>query len=74
MAIATIDTTGTLNDLATMSALEAEDRKKRLRNYIVRRFGTPEDIAAMVTFLVSPLSPWITGQTYPVNGGYTVNQ
>ena len=74
VAIATIDTTGTLNDLATMSALEAEDRKKRLRNYIVRRFGTPEDIAAMVTFLVSPLSPWITGQTYPVNGGYTVNQ
>jgi 2-hydroxycyclohexanecarboxyl-CoA dehydrogenase len=28
----------------------------------------------MVTFLASPLTTWITGQTYPVNGGYTVNQ
>ncbi len=53
---------------------EAERFKKQMSNYIIRRFGRPDDIAAMATFLASPRSEWITGQTYPVNGGYTVNQ
>jgi 3-oxoacyl-[acyl-carrier protein] reductase len=44
-----------------------------LKNYVVRRQGTPDDIAAMVCFLASDLSSWITGQTYPVNGGYTLS-
>jgi 3-oxoacyl-[acyl-carrier protein] reductase len=44
-----------------------------LKQYIVRRRGEPDDIAAMVCFLASDLSSWITGQTYPVNGGYTLS-
>jgi 3-oxoacyl-[acyl-carrier protein] reductase len=52
---------------------EAEARqKKALSQYIIRRRGEPEDVAGMVTYLVSPLASWITGQTYPVNGGYTL--
>jgi NAD(P)-dependent dehydrogenase (short-subunit alcohol dehydrogenase family) len=43
-----------------------------LKQYIVRRRGEPDDIAAMVCFLASDMSSWITGQTYPVNGGYTL--
>jgi NAD(P)-dependent dehydrogenase (short-subunit alcohol dehydrogenase family) len=42
-----------------------------LKRYVVRRRGLPRDVAAMVTFLVSPQAEWITGQTYPVNGGYS---
>jgi NAD(P)-dependent dehydrogenase (short-subunit alcohol dehydrogenase family) len=45
----------------------------RLSQYIVRRRGEPADVAAMVTYLASPLASWITGQTYPVNGGYTLS-
>ena len=30
-------------------------------------------MAGMVTYLASPLASWITGQTYPVNGGYTLS-
>jgi NAD(P)-dependent dehydrogenase (short-subunit alcohol dehydrogenase family) len=51
-----------------------EAQKQRLRPYIIRRRGEPEDAATMITFLASPVAGWITGQTYPVNGGYTVNQ
>ncbi len=54
---------------------ENEDLAKRvLKNYIIRRFGEPSDVAAMVTFLASNAAGWITGQTYPVNGGFSVNQ
>ena len=52
---------------------DSEEGRKRLRAYILRRYGMPEDIAPMVTLLASPMASWITGQTIPVNGGYTVN-
>ena len=42
-----------------------------MEKYIIRRPGQPEDIANMVQFLASDASPWITGQVYPVNGGFT---
>lgn len=47
--------------------------RKILSNYVIRRFGEPNDVAAMVTFLSSPSAGWVTGQTYPVNGGFSVN-
>jgi 3-oxoacyl-[acyl-carrier protein] reductase len=42
-----------------------------VKKYVIRRRGLPSDIAAMTAFLASPLAEWITGQTYPVNGGYS---
>jgi len=48
-------------------------KKKILERYIIRRLGQPSDVANMVLFLASDASSWITGQTYPVNGGYTVS-
>ena len=49
----------------------ASDRSKaQLSRYVIRRFGRPDDVAAMVVFLCSEAGSWITGQTYPVNGGY----
>ena len=37
----------------------------------IKRAGEPEDIAAAVLFLTSPAASWITGQTLPVDGGFT---
>jgi len=58
---------------ATASATEdAERLKKMLRPYVIRRLGEPADAAALILFLASDASSWITGQTYPVNGGYAL--
>jgi NAD(P)-dependent dehydrogenase (short-subunit alcohol dehydrogenase family) len=35
------------------------------------RYGRPEEVAAMMCFLVSDLASYCTGQTYVVDGGYT---
>jgi NAD(P)-dependent dehydrogenase (short-subunit alcohol dehydrogenase family) len=73
IALGTMNTFGQGANIAdTPEAQEAQNR--RLRPYIIRRIGEPEDPAGMITFLSSPLANWITGQTIPVNGGYTVNQ
>jgi NAD(P)-dependent dehydrogenase (short-subunit alcohol dehydrogenase family) len=37
--------------------------------YPLRRLGTPEDVAALVGFLVSDAAAWITGETVRVDGG-----
>jgi 3-oxoacyl-[acyl-carrier protein] reductase len=42
-----------------------------LRRYVIPRFGSPSDAAAMVTFLASEAAEWVTGQTIGVNGGYS---
>ncbi len=46
--------------------------KERLSHYIIRRFGRGNDVAAMVLLLCSDAGEWITGQTIPVNGGYSL--
>jgi NAD(P)-dependent dehydrogenase (short-subunit alcohol dehydrogenase family) len=46
-------------------------RKAMMANYLVRRPGDPDDPAWVIAMLASPNSAWITGQTIPVNGGYS---
>ena len=59
--------TGTIEDaFARNPALEA----KLSRPYTVPRLGRPEDPALLVALLCSEAGAWITGQVYPVDGGY----
>lgn len=37
------------------------------------RLGVPRDIAGAVLFLTSSAASWITGQTLPVDGGFTIS-
>lgn len=48
-----------------------ERYKRIMEKYVIRRPGKPTDIANMALFLASDASDWITGQTYPVNGGFS---
>lgn len=54
--------------------LADERTKVQLSRYALRRFGKPDDVAHMALFLCSDAAAWITGQTYPVNGGYSFTQ
>jgi NAD(P)-dependent dehydrogenase (short-subunit alcohol dehydrogenase family) len=51
---------------------EDPDRERRqLRAYPVGRLGRVGDPAPLAVLLCSDAGEWITGQVYPVNGGYT---
>lgn len=50
---------------------ESDQAKRQVSRYVIRRFGRPNDVAGMATFLCSDAAAFITGQTIPVNGGYT---
>lgn len=51
-------------------ALEAGVKRERLTATIpMRRYGTPEEVAALVTFLASPDAAYLTGGIYTVDGG-----
>jgi 3-oxoacyl-[acyl-carrier protein] reductase len=54
--------------------LASERAKAHVSRYVIRRFGKPDDVAHMALFLCSDVASWITGQTYPVNGGYSFAQ
>jgi len=40
------------------------------RESLLQSWGTPDDVAAMIQFLVSPSARFINGQVLPVNGGF----
>ena len=45
-------------------------QRRAVRESMLGRWGTPEDVAHAVHFLVSPAAGFITGQVLPVNGGF----
>jgi NAD(P)-dependent dehydrogenase (short-subunit alcohol dehydrogenase family) len=60
-----------LDEAGKAQFLASEHAKAMLSKYVIRRFGKPDDVAYMTLFLCSDAASWITGQTYPVNGGYS---
>ena len=49
------------------------DKFKALENDHPLGFGTPEDVAKSIVFLLSDASRWITGTTLVVDGGFTAH-
>ncbi len=44
-----------------------------LAHYPIRRVGKPEEVASMVLYLASDEAAWVTGGTFPVDGGMTIS-
>jgi 3-oxoacyl-[acyl-carrier protein] reductase len=66
--------TGRLRSLiqsqARATGLAAEEIERRMKAEIpMRRFATPEEIAAAAGFLASPAAGYVTGVSLPVDGG-----
>ncbi len=59
------------NMTAAMMDIE-EMTAPMLQRTPLQRFGVPADIAGPVLFLCSPAASYITGQTLPVDGGFSV--
>jgi NAD(P)-dependent dehydrogenase (short-subunit alcohol dehydrogenase family) len=62
-------------EMATDAFAVAEDPAAAERDALARtpagRLGTPEDVAALVGWLVSPEAAFVSGQTFTVDGGLT---
>jgi NAD(P)-dependent dehydrogenase (short-subunit alcohol dehydrogenase family) len=43
-----------------------------LAQYAIRRPGTPEEVAHLVLYLASDEAAWVTGATFPIDGGMTI--
>jgi NAD(P)-dependent dehydrogenase (short-subunit alcohol dehydrogenase family) len=62
---------GVIGTPLLLAATTETFRREALDRTPLRRLGRPEDVAAMITFLVSPNARWITGTVLPVDGGLT---
>ena len=60
-----------LNRVIDIQGDPAVVRAHRLKNYPLNRFGYPHEVAQTALFLASDDSSFVTGVTFPVDGGFT---
>lgn len=64
----------TETDFIYRGQLANEDVHKFLKNkFPFKRYGEPEEVAKLVTFLASDEASFITGSEYVIDGGLTIN-
>lgn len=52
---------------------DPEARRIRLERVPLGRFGAPDDVAGLASFLVSDAAAWVTGQVVVIDGGISSN-
>ncbi|MFO7698173.1 MAG: SDR family NAD(P)-dependent oxidoreductase [Anaerolineae bacterium] len=60
---------GIIGSDTVLGLLTDEKQHALAEQALLRRLGTPQDVASVVLFLASPLSSYITGAVIDINGG-----
>jgi 3-oxoacyl-[acyl-carrier protein] reductase len=68
--------TGRYDAIVQMSSknqnISADAAEEQMKNYIpMKRIGDPQEVAEVISFLVSPAASYVTGINVPVDGGRT---
>ena len=54
-------------------ALAEEDLKNDISKYPLGRYGRPEEVAWQIIYLLSDASQWVTGASFIIDGGLSIN-
>lgn len=61
---------GVIDTERTTATRTPERLARQLRSVALGRMGTPEEVAELVLYLVSPAASWTTGSIYEMDGGF----
>ena len=59
-------------NLFNNSGITEEDLKEDMKQYPLKRYGKPEEVAYAVIYLLSDASQWVMGSNLVIDGGYTL--